>query len=163
MIEIPVSTAVTDGAPVVGADCSVRDAACHLRDPTVPALIVQDDEGEITGIVTESDVVAIVAEGGFSHTVASCMSSPVITVSPTTPVGLAADRMRDAGITLLAVVDEDDEYHGLATRETLSPYLSRQRLGITWNGERLALEAESPEEAESADATTPEAEPSDAA
>lgn len=140
MIEIPVSTAVNDNAPVVESDCSVREAACHLRDPEVPAVIVQDSPGEISGIVTESDVVALVAEGGFSLSVASCMSAPVISVKPTTPVGLAADRMRDAGITLLAVVDEGDEYHGLVTRETLSPYLSRQRLGITWNGEPLALD-----------------------
>ena len=151
MIEIPVSTAVTDTAPVVDSDCSVRAAACHLRDPEVPAVVVRDSPGEIDGIVTESDVVAIVAEGGFSHSVASCMSSPVVTVRPSTPVGLAADRMRDVGITLLAVVDEDDEYHGLVTRDSLAPYLSRQRLGITWNGDPLALDEES------ADAESPDA------
>jgi len=151
MIEIPVSTAVTDDAPVVDSGCSVRAAACHLRDPDVPAVVVRDSPGEISGIVTESDVVVIVAEGGFSHPVASCMSSPVVSVRPSTPVGLAADRMRDAGITLLAVVDADDEYHGLVTRDALAPYLSRQRLGITWNGEPLALD-EDASETESPDA-----------
>jgi CBS domain-containing protein len=156
MIEIPVSTAVTDSAPVVEPDCSVREAACQLRDPEVPAVIVRDSPGEISGIVTESDVVAIVAEGGFSHSVESCMSSPVITVGPSTPVGLAADRMRDMGVTLLAVVDDDDEYHGLISRDSLAPYLSRQRLGITWNGDPLALD-EKPTESTSGSAESSDA------
>lgn len=145
MIEIPVSTVVDEPAPTVEPDCSLQEAACHLRDPEVPALVVSESAGTIRGIVTESDVVALVAEGGHSCPVETCMSSPVITVDPTTPVGLAADRMRDAGVRLLPVVDGNGEYHGLVTREKLAPYLSRQRLGITWNGEPLALDSDSPE------------------
>lgn len=142
MIEIPVLRAMKEGVPVVSSDCSITEAAGHLRKPEVPALIVRDSPDSLTGIVTESDIVALVAEGGFSQPIEICLSSPVVTVGPTTPVGLAADRMRDAGISLLPVVDEENEYYGLVTRETLAPYLSRQRLGITWDGEPLRIDGE---------------------
>lgn len=73
--------------------------------------------------------------------VESFMSTPVVTTGPSTPVGMAADRMRDAGVTLLPVVDEEDAYRGLVTRDDLAPHLSRHRLDITWNGDPLALDA----------------------
>lgn len=158
MIDIPVTTAMNEQVPVIQSDCSITEAASHLRDPDIPALIVRDSPGEPAGIVTESDIVALVAEEGFSRTVAVCMSTPVVTTLPTTPVGLAADRMRDAGVSLLPVVDEDDEYHGLVTRGTLAPYLSRQRLGITWDGEPLTVDTDSSDAVASS-----EAGPSDAA
>ena len=143
MIEVPVTTAVTDQTPEVQPDCSIREGSDRLRDPSVPALIVRDSADEIVGIVTESDIVAVVAEGGTDHPVESCMSSPVVTVSPATPVGLAADRMRDAGVSLLPVVGEDEEYHGVVTRDSIAPYVSRRRLDITWDAEPLTLDRES--------------------
>lgn len=147
MIEVPVTKAVTEQTPAVRPDCSIPDGSDLLRDPAVPALIVRDSADEIVGVVTESDVVAGVAEGAADHPVESCMSSPVVTVSPATPVGLAADRMRDAGVSLLPVVDDDGEYHGVVTRDTIAPYVSRRRLDITWDAEPLSLDRESPDPA----------------
>jgi CBS domain-containing protein len=65
------------------------------------------------------------------------MSAPVQTVSPTQPIGLAADKMRDTGVTVLAVVD--DEYVGFVTVEALAPYLPRHRLEVTWDGDPVRL------------------------
>ncbi|WP_338739590.1 CBS domain-containing protein [Haloplanus salilacus] len=56
------------------------------------------------------------------------------------PVGLAADRMRDDGVSRLPVVDDDGTYVGLVVRDDLLPYLSRHRLEIDWTGETLSLE-----------------------
>jgi CBS domain-containing protein len=141
MIDVPVVEAMTDTAPVVASDRPIPDAAELLRAPDVPALVVQDDPDEVTGIVTEADVVAAVAEGAATLPVATCMSTPVVTVTPSTPVGLAADRMRKAGIALLPVVD-DDEYLGLATRETLAPHVARHRLDISWDADPLRVDRE---------------------
>jgi len=139
MIDVPVSETMTDSAPVVDPNCTVPEAASKLRDPDVPALLVGDPSAEIAGVVTEADIVALVAEEGFTETVEVCMSAPVVTVRPTTPVGLAADRMCDASVTLLPVVDDEGEYHGLVTRAALAPYLSRGRLEVNWDGEPLTL------------------------
>ncbi|WP_323677134.1 CBS domain-containing protein [Halorubellus sp. PRR65] len=144
MIDVPVVQAMDERAPVVGSHRPIPEAAELLRDSAVPALVVRDGSDVVTGIVTEADVVAAVAEGAATHTVASCMSTPVVTVTPSTPVGLAADRMRKAGISLLAVVD-DGEYLGLATRETLAPHVARHRLDVTWDAEPLRVDRDQPD------------------
>ena len=141
MIDVPAVEAMDDSAPTVESDRSIREAAELLRDPDVPALVVRDDPDEITGIVTEADVVAAVAERATDRSVATIMSAPVVTVTPGTPVGLAADRMRKAGISLLAVVD-DGEYLGLATRETFAPHVARHRLDVSWDADPLRVDDE---------------------
>ncbi|WP_256296623.1 CBS domain-containing protein [Haloarchaeobius salinus] len=155
MIEIPVHGALTDGAVVARPDCSLPEAAGYLRDPDVPALVVRDGPDGVAGIVTESDLVAAVAEEGFTLPVGEVMSTPVVTVRPTMPVGLAADRMRKAGIGVLPVVDGDGEYHGVVTRGTLAPYVTRGRLDTTWDAEPLRLDPASEDESTDAEATDP--------
>ncbi|MEF8884939.1 MAG: CBS domain-containing protein [Haloarculaceae archaeon] len=118
MIGIPVSSLVTE-TPTVATETSATEAAGHLRRPEVPALVVA---------------------GATNPPVESFMSAPVVTVPPDTQVGLAADRMRDAGVGLLPVVDGEGGYRGVVTRECLAPYLSRHRLEVTWEGEPLRLD-----------------------
>jgi CBS domain-containing protein len=137
VIEVPVSSLVTD-ASVVDPETSAMEAAGYLRQPGEPALVVRDG-GEVVGVVTDSDIVAVVAEGGSNPPVTSFMSSPVVTIPPSTQVGLAADRMRDAGVGLLPVVEGDGTYRGVVTKEALAPYLSRHRLEITWDSDPLTL------------------------
>jgi CBS domain-containing protein len=140
MIDVPITTVLTDRAPVIAPDCSISAAAAHLRRPEIPALIIDDPTGGVAGVVTESDIVAAVAEDGVTNPVEQCMSTPVVTITPAGSAGLAADRMRDAGVSTLPVVGEDGEYHGLVTREALAPYLSRKRLEITWDDEPLRID-----------------------
>jgi CBS domain-containing protein len=139
MIDVPVSSVVTDAPPTVPPATSLVDVASHLRDPEVPAVIVVDEGEELVGIVAESDVVAAVAERVTTTTASSIMSSPVIAVEPETPIGLAADRMQASGVTRLAIVDSTGSYQGLVTLESLAPYLSRHRLDIEWTNEPLSL------------------------
>ncbi|WP_256392298.1 CBS domain-containing protein [Natronoarchaeum rubrum] len=138
MIDVPVAAVASATAPEVSPETTTVEAASRLRRPEVPALVVCD-RTSVVGIVTESDVVAAVAERGTDRPVESYMSSPVVTARPSTPVGIAADRMRDAGITLLAVV-EDGAYEGVVTRRSLRPYVSRRRLAVDWDGEPLSLD-----------------------
>jgi CBS domain-containing protein len=153
MIDVPVSAVMTETAPTVPPDTTTVDAARRLRRSDVHAVVVSDG-GTLVGIVTEADIVALVAEGGENPAVEAFMSSPVVTVSPTTPVGLAADRMRDVGVTRLPVVEDgsgtdagdrteasdDGAYRGLVTRADVAPYLSRHRLDVDWEGDPLSLD-----------------------
>lgn len=143
MIDVPVSAVMTETAPTVSPTATAVEAATRLRRADVSALVVRDGSA-IVGIVTESDIVAVVAEGGENPPVESFMSTPVVTVKATTPVGLAADRMRDAGVARLPVVgdsdDDNDGYRGLVTRDDIAPYLSRHRLDIDWQGDPLSLD-----------------------
>ncbi|MEF8856474.1 MAG: CBS domain-containing protein [Haloplanus sp.] len=142
---------MTERAPTVSPTTTSVEAATRLRRADVCALVVRDSSDAVVGIVTESDIVAVVAEGGENPPVESFMSSPVVTVAPTTPVGLAADRMRDAGVTRLVVESRDTadnrtqsgdgaRYRGLVTRDDIAPYLSRHRLDVDWKGDPLSLD-----------------------
>jgi len=153
MIDVPVSAVMTEAAPTVPPDATTVEVAHRLRRPDVHAVVVGEGDA-IVGIVTEADVVAVVAEGGENPTVESFMSSPVVTVESTTPVGLAADRMRDAGVTRLPIVDsetrrssddrtqsgDDGRYRSLVTQADVAPYLSRHRLDVDWDGDPLSLD-----------------------
>jgi len=140
MIETTIEPALTDAA-TVSPDLPAPEAAEKLRDPSVPALVVLDPEDGVVGIVSESDFVALVAESPGPVPVEAIMSSPVRTVAPGTPIGLAADRMNEAGVKHLPVVEED-EYRGLVTLEAMTPFLSRARLRVAWKGDPVHIDTE---------------------
>lgn len=137
MIDVPVSSAMIQRELLIGPMATTVSAAEQLRDPETPALFVQDETGTLVGVVTESDIVATIAEGGTNPPVESYMSTPVQTVDPKVTVGLAADRMRDSGVTVLPVVD--DGYEGFVTRDLLAPYLPRHRVDVSWDGDPIRL------------------------
>lgn len=138
MIETYVEAVMRGTVPTVSPTTSVTSAAQRLRDPAVPALVVLDDQ-QVVGIVTESDFVALVAETTEPVSIEAIMSTPVVTVPSGTPTGLAADRMHEAGVKHLPVVD-DGMYQGLVSLRSLSPFLSRSRLDVTWGGEPIRLD-----------------------
>jgi CBS domain-containing protein len=141
MIETTIDAVRTDAAATVPPDLPAPEAAGKLRDPSVPALVVLDSEDRVAGVVSDSDFVALVAESPGTVPVEAIMSSPVRTVTPETPLGLAADRMNEAGIKHLPVVEEG-EYRGLVTLEAMAPFLSRNRLRVAWKGDPIHIDAD---------------------
>jgi len=137
MIELTVAAVDCPTPETITSETSVRDAASTLRDPATPALPVCDD-GSVVGIVTESDIVALLAETDTIPSVQAIMSTPVTTVAPAAALLEAAELMREAGVKHLPVVD-DDLYLGLLSAETLAPYLSRRSLDIEWTDDPLEL------------------------
>jgi CBS domain-containing protein len=152
MIETTIEPVLTSDAATVPPDLPAREAAETLRDPSVPALVVLDSGDDVVGIVSDSDFVALVAESPGPVPVEAIMSSPVRTVEPETPLGLAADRMNEAGVKHLPVV-EDGEYRGLVTLEAMAPFLSRNRLRVAWKGDPIHIDTE--ERSETAEADPP--------
>ena len=140
MIETPIEYVSTEAGRTVEPEMSVSEAAQQLRDPDIPALVVLENEA-VVGIVTESDIVAFVAETLEPHSVESVMSSPVTTITPNESVTTAADMMRADGVTHLPVV-ECGTYRGLVSASTLAPYLSRHRLEIDWQDDPVRIDAD---------------------
>jgi CBS domain-containing protein len=93
----------------------------------IGSLVVVEGDGPAApvGIVTESDIVRIVGEGGDPDavTVKEFMQSPVISVEPSVSVHEAADRMREDGIRRLPVID--DRLEGIVTVSDLTNYIPR--------------------------------------
>lgn len=139
MIEITIEAVSSHAAGTVTPETPASQAAQQLRDPTVPVLVVLDEQDHVMGIVTESDFVALVAETHDPVPVDAIMSTPVVTVSPDMPIGLAADRMNENGVKHLPVV-VDDIYRGLVSLESLAPFLARTRLEVAWKGEPVHVD-----------------------
>lgn len=139
MIDLPVEHVLTHAARTVTPEQPTNEAAMVLRDPDVPALVVLEDES-VAGIVTESDIVAFVAETLEPHPIEAVMSSPVTTISPNESLVAAAESMRANGVKHLPVVD-GETYCGLVSASRLAPYLSRNRLEIDWQDEPIRIDA----------------------
>jgi CBS domain-containing protein len=128
MIGPEVSTVQSHAAPTVSPETPVSEAAVALRDASTAALVVVED-GAVEGIVTEADFVALVAETREDCTVDAIATTPPATIAPTTSVSAAADRLAEAGMQYLPVVD-NDVYAGIVSTQLLAPYVSRHRLDI---------------------------------
>jgi CBS domain-containing protein len=130
MIETTVAHVEVRTPEPVTPDTPVAEAAQSLRRVDVPALPVVEDDA-VVGILTESDVVAMVAETADRPVVGAVMSSPVATITPTATLTAAAETMRSVGVEQLAVVD-DGIYCGVLSATTVAPFLSRRALDIEW-------------------------------
>jgi CBS domain-containing protein len=89
---------------------SLADAVARLRDLRIGALVVSDDGRHIDGIVSERDVVRALASHGASalgRTVASVMSSTVVTCHRADSVDQLMALMTERRIRHLPVVDDE--------------------------------------------------------
>ncbi|SET01921.1 cyclic nucleotide-binding/CBS domain-containing protein [Natrinema hispanicum] len=139
MIELTVDAVRLHSPRTITTGTPMSEAATSLRRADVSALPVVVD-GSIVGIVTQSDIVALVAETDDRPAVRMVMSSPVTTISPTATLSEAAETMRTAGVKHLPVVD-DGNYCGLLSVRTLAPYLSRHRLEIKPHDESMHIDS----------------------
>ena len=85
----------------------VREAVALIADKRIGALPVIDD-GRVTGVFSERDVIACLAEAGaeaLDKSVGDVMTSPAVTVEPATPVLAALSLMTRRRIRHLPVVE----------------------------------------------------------
>jgi CBS domain-containing protein len=91
----------------ISADSSVSEAVRLLGERRIGALPVVDGE-QVTGIMSERDVIYCLRDHGpevLDWPVSRVMTSPAITVEPTTPVLSALAMMTQRRIRHLPVVD----------------------------------------------------------
>jgi acyl dehydratase/CBS domain-containing protein len=123
LVPLPVSSVMNAPARTATSDTTIVDAARRLRDEGIGSLVVEDGDRAV-GIVTESDVVAVTAEGGDTTalTVGDVMSSPLVTVRSDANIEAAVERLRTHGIKKLPVVD-DGVLLGIVTTTDLANYI----------------------------------------
>jgi CBS domain-containing protein len=93
----------------ITSSASVREAVALIADKRIGALPVIDGE-RVTGVFSERDVIACLAEAGsgaLEKSVGDVMTSPAVTVEPATPVLAALSLMTRRRIRHLPVVDGD--------------------------------------------------------
>jgi CBS domain-containing protein len=101
-----VSDIMTKTLVTLSAEHTVRDAARHMREANVGAIVVQK-HGNLFGIVTDRDIVVrCLARGGNCDEVplAEICSPQVTTIRPDDDVDHAVNIMRDRAIRRIPVV-----------------------------------------------------------
>ncbi len=99
---------------------TAKRAAQVLLDAGVGALIVKEESDGIAGIVTERDLLRVVAErvpNGGETKVAEIMSRSLITCDPSDPLTAVLRRMNEHHIRHVPVVEGDELVGLLSTRE----------------------------------------------
>jgi len=90
----------------VGPAESLQAVAALLLSRRVGALVVLDAEEKVVGIVSERDVVRMIAEGGagaLSQPVSVCMTKDVVFAEPTETTDALMARMTDRRVRHLPV------------------------------------------------------------
>jgi signal-transduction protein with cAMP-binding, CBS, and nucleotidyltransferase domain len=105
---------------------SVLDIAKKMLAENISSIPITDDEGEIIGILTERDMIKIIANelppGSISAM--SLMSFPTVTVKKNAPIGEAAKIMATKKLRHLIVEDTYGEHIvGIITVTDLARYL----------------------------------------
>ncbi len=98
---------MTKDVKTIGADASFAEAAKVLHDNRISSVLVLGDGGP-AGIVTERDLVNVVADGvdPKSVTVGERMTKDLATLEPRADIAEAAKLMAERGIRHLPVVDK---------------------------------------------------------
>lgn len=121
-----VASLMSTDLKTVTPDTLVEDAAALMLDNVIGSVVVVDDDGELVGILTRTDFVAIVAgqEPKDQTPVTKYMTADVVTAKAGDSIREVADRMVEAGIHHMPVVDETEGLIGMITTSDLTAYLS---------------------------------------
>jgi CBS domain-containing protein len=104
--------------------CVTKDMAVHavaqlLRDEAITGAPVVDDQGQVVGIISQSDLVSQdltrPADVGPAVTAKEIMTPGVVTVEEDTPIPAVALHMAQQGIHRVIVVDKQGQLRGIVT------------------------------------------------
>lgn len=127
LVPLSVEEVMTADVETITLGATARDVARRLAGADVGSLVVVDNDKPI-GIVTESDLTRLMADGADfdGTTVESFMSRDPTTVGPEASLERAAELLKKDGFRRLPVVesgDGGDQLVGIVTATDLSYYL----------------------------------------
>ncbi|MBA3453983.1 MAG: CBS domain-containing protein [Deltaproteobacteria bacterium] len=93
--------------PLVAAPgAPLREAARTMRDGRVHRLFIVDD-GRVVGVISTLDMMKAVRDAKIGRPISDIMSSPLFTVKALQPISAAIERIEQARVTGLVVIDDD--------------------------------------------------------
>ncbi len=110
-----VTEVMTRGLQRISASDSIRAAARLMREHDIGMLLVEDAQGEISGVVTDRDIACrATADGRDSDTpVAACMSHQLLSCHAEDDLYDAVELMKREQVRRLLVRDWDDRPVGV--------------------------------------------------
>ena len=109
----------------IGPHATLRETARHLVDLKLGALVVTDDTRKLLGIVSERDLVPVVASDdplAAEQTVSSVMTRSVISCTPGDEVAFILQTMNEHAIRHIPVMENDKLVAMLSIRELTKAY-----------------------------------------
>jgi CBS domain-containing protein len=125
MDDVFVAQLMTSEPETVSPETLVEDVANRMLEAGIGSVLVVDDDDHLAGILTTTDFVQIVAERKPKDRtpVSEYMSTDVLTASAQEPIEEVANRLIEAGIHHMPVVD-DGVPIGIVTTTDLAAYVS---------------------------------------
>jgi CBS domain-containing protein len=126
MADRTVADLMTNPVLTVEPDESTRAVAGAMAREDIKSVVVISEDCAVEGIFTATDYMHLAVDGANPAvtTVGDCMSTGVVTVSPTDTVETAAEKMDANDISHLPVVGADDQVTGILTSTDLMPVLT---------------------------------------
>ncbi len=111
----------------VGSDVSVREVARELFECEIGVVLV-DNPGGATGLVSERDVVAAVADGGDldERQALDVMTADLVTAAPDDTIAAVGALMYDAGVRHIPVAVDGTVVGVVSIRDILAVLLARE-------------------------------------
>ncbi|MFW5953034.1 MAG: cyclic nucleotide-binding/CBS domain-containing protein [Candidatus Natronoplasma sp.] len=119
--EVLVKNVMSENPLIIKEDEKIKRAANLMSEAKTGSLVVLDSQGELSGILTEMDIVDDLVSQGLDADevlVKDIMSSPVHTIESSMPIQEAAKTMADLKIRRLPVV-EGEEMVGIITENDI--------------------------------------------
>src|SRR5262249_45412332 len=123
---------MTTGVVTVRPVTPYREVAAMFRQHRVSGFPVTGDDGKVSGVVSETDLLALAAgqhrpaqRSGGQATAGDLMSHPAVTISPDDLVKTAAGMMHKHRIQRLPVVDPGGRLVGIVSRSDVLSVFDR--------------------------------------
>ncbi|WP_049985625.1 CBS domain-containing protein [Halobellus rufus] len=126
MDDIFVARVMSSPVHTVSPDTLVEEAAQKMLDGEIGSVVVVDD-GQLVGILTNTDFVKIVAERKPKDRtpVSTYMSDTTVTTTAQVPIAQVAESMIEHSIHHVPVVDDEGAVIGIVTTTDLAAYVSQ--------------------------------------
>ena len=127
MLNEPVSKFTNPKMTTIASNLTIQDAAKAMTDSKVDSILVFEDN-KIIGIVTEKDILHVVAKGldPVNTILKQITKSPIISIKKTSPVKDALELMKKHDIRRLLVIDKRPI--GLITQKMVCGNLRKTQL-----------------------------------
>ncbi|MBX0288301.1 CBS domain-containing protein [Haloarcula salinisoli] len=121
-----VADVMTSPVLTVSATDPTSDVARAMAREDIKSVVVITEDCSVEGIFTATDYMelGVAASHPESTTIGDCMTTSVVTVSPSDSVTAAADQMVDHDISHLPVVGSDDQVTGIVSSTDLTVCLA---------------------------------------
>lgn len=123
-------TAISSRLAVIGVDATARSAARSLSRPDIGLLVICNENGEVTGVLSKSDLVRHLAySGSAGATAAMLMSQHVVSCGPNDDLHAVWQTMAAQGLQNVPVLRADGKPLGiLDIRDAMKALFEEEQL-----------------------------------